>query len=91
MKKPALDEMEKTISANIAADTLARLVRWACWLAIMGGLVAPLAWHAFRTSGALVGLVVLALCVLLCNGVKPSGPSYGARVRAIEREHWPKE
>lgn len=91
MKKQTLNEQAETIRANIWADAVVRAVRWIAWAAILAGLVLPLAYDAWRASGPLVGLVVLALCMALCWNVKPSGSSYGARVREIEREHWPKE
>lgn len=91
MKKPDLNEQAQTIRANVFADALVRAVQWLCFAAIVCGLIVPLAWLAYRSAGVLVGLVVLALALAMAWHVKPSGRSYGARVREIEREHYPKE
>lgn len=87
MAKPSLSESRETLRAGIFADTVARAVRWACFLTIVCGLVLPLAWGAFRHAGAIVGLVVLALCLALCWHVKPHGRSVRAQAREIEARY----
>ena len=54
-------EKRKIIRANILADSLIRLVQWALFLAILGALIVPLAWAAWRQAGAIAAAVVLAL------------------------------
>lgn len=87
MKSPTPKDNAETIRANIWADAVVRAVRWVAWAAILCGLAVPLAFDAWREAGVIPGLVVLALCLALCWHVKPSGRSYGAQVREIERDY----
>ena len=89
MKKPDLNETRQEIRANIFADAVVRGVRWLCFAGIVCGLVLPLAWHAFKSAGALVGLVVLALALAMAWTVKPQGASYGRQCREIEARYPP--
>lgn len=84
-----MNEELRTIRANIFADAVVRGVRWICFAGIVCGLVLPLAWHALKSAGALVGLVVLALALALVWHVKPQGASYGRQCREIEARYPP--
>lgn len=87
MAEPTISEKLQILRAHILADTIARAVRWACFLAIVCGLVLPLAWGAVRHAGIVCGLAVLGLCLALCWHVKPQGRSARAQVREIERRY----
>lgn len=89
MAEPTISEKLQILRANIFADTIARGVRWACFLAIVCGLVLPLAWGALRAHGIVSGLAVLALCLALCWHVKPQGRSARAQAREIEARFKP--
>jgi hypothetical protein len=89
MTEPSLTEKAATVRANILADTMARAVRWLCFVAIVGGLAAPLAWGAMRERGIVPGLVVMALCVALAWHVKPQGRSAAAQCRELEARYKP--
>ena len=84
-------EKRKIIRANILADSLLRLVQWALFLAILGALIVPLAWAAWRQAGAIAACVVLALGVACAWHVKPHGRSYAAQVGDMEARHKPHE
>lgn len=84
MKTPRPEESGAIIAANILADRVQRAAAWCAWLAIMAGLVVPLAWNAWRERGIVAGLVVLALCAALAWHVKPAGRSYAAQCRDID-------
>ena len=89
MAEPTISEKLQILRAHILADTIARGVRWACFLAIVCGLVLPLAWGALRAHGIVPGLAVLALCLALCWHVKPHGRSLRAQAREIEARFKP--
>jgi hypothetical protein len=80
-------EKLKIIRANILADAIVRAVRWACFTAIVCGIAAPLAFDAWQANGIAAGLAVLALCVAMAWGVKPTGRSYGAQCRDVDERH----
>lgn len=91
MSLESLTETEKreTIRANILADRITRLVQWLAFLAILGGLVLPLAAAAWKEAGVVASLVVLALGLACTWHVRPHGRSYAAQVAAIEMRHKP--
>lgn len=87
MTEPTLNEKRATLRAYILADRVTRAVRWAAFLAIVRGLVLPLAWGALRHAGIVCGFAVLALCLALCWHVKPQGRSAAARCREMEARY----
>ena len=90
MKSTRPEETAATIRANILADRVQRAAAWLAWLAIMGGIVAPLVCNAWRERGFIAAAVVCALCGALAWHVKPAGRSYAAQCRDIDARY-PKE
>jgi hypothetical protein len=82
-KHPSPEALE-TLRVRILADRVARLVRWVCFLAILAGLVLPLAVAAWRANGLVSALAVTGLCVALCWHVKPAGASLSVQAREID-------
>lgn len=76
-------EMRAAIASHLVLDRIVRGARWLLWLALVFGLVLPLAWLAYKQAGAVVALVMLALLGGLTWEVKPQGPSYARRCRDV--------
>ena len=89
MTEPTLNEKAATLRAYILADTLQRAARWACFVAIVCGLIAPLVWRALRDAGLACAAAVALLTLALAWHVKPQGRSARARAREIERRYGP--